>query len=574
MNAHRLLELYDRIAEAPDAVDRLRRFVLDLAVRGKLVEQDASDEPASELLNKVVFERAKLVDAGAAKKAKSLDAVDEPPFEIPDSWIWSRLGIIAGYIQRGKSPKYAARDGAPVVSQKCVQWSGLDLSVAKQVTREALEKYETIRFLQPGDLLWNSTGTGTIGRIIRLVDPPAGLVCDSHVTVVRCVHVNPEFVRTWLRSDHVYGVIEDSSAGSTNQIELTAKFANNQPVPIPPLAEQQRIVAKVEELMALLGRLEATRTARETIRDRLTTASLARLTAPDSDPEAFPDHARFALDALPALTARPKQIGSLRETILNLAIRGRLVEQDPSDEPASELMDRLQRRREELIDSKKLRRLKMPPKPDSEELGFNVPTGWLAARLGEIYDVRDGTHDTPKYVSEGVPLVTSKNLSSGVLSFDGVKLISEEDHRKISQRSLVEKNDVLFAMIGSIGNPVIVDTNKAFSIKNVALFKYIDSKDQSPKFLKYLLEFASHVMRNEATGGLQPFVSLGYLRSFPIALPPLVEQHRIAEKVDELMGLTDRLEAAIRISEATRGRLLEATLHKALGAPSSEREAA
>jgi type I restriction enzyme S subunit len=143
------------------------------------------------------------------------------------------------------------------------------LAAAKQVTIESLAKYEPIRFLRDGDLLWNSTGTGTIGRVIRLSDPPDRLICDSHVTVVRCMEVIPEYIRTRLRTDHVYGMIEERAAGSTNQVELTAQMANNQHVPLPPPAEQRRIVAKVDALMALCDRLEAALTAREATRARL-----------------------------------------------------------------------------------------------------------------------------------------------------------------------------------------------------------------------------------------------------------------------------------------------------------------
>jgi type I restriction enzyme S subunit len=238
MNAKRLIEHFARIEEAPDAIPRLRRFILDLAVRGKLVPQDPNDEPASELLKRIAAEKARLVKAGKIRKEKPLHALenDEPLFDLPPSWSWTRLGIVALYIQRGKSPKYAASNGSPVVSQKCVQRRGLDLTVAKQVTLESLADYEEVRFLRHNDLLWNSTGTGTIGRVIRLVDPPKNLVCDSHVTVVRCRELDPEYVRVWLRSDHVYALIEDRAAGSTNQVELTAQMAVNQIVPLPPLA--------------------------------------------------------------------------------------------------------------------------------------------------------------------------------------------------------------------------------------------------------------------------------------------------------------------------------------------------
>src|SRR5262249_7641512 len=142
MNAERLLAHYEKIADVPDAVPRLRRFVLDLAVRGKLVPQDSSDEPASELLKRIAAEKVRLVKVGEIKKDRLLTPVeDEVSFEIPRSWRWARLGSISSYVQRGKSPKYATSGGSPVVSQKCVQWTGLDLSVAKQVTLESLTDY-------------------------------------------------------------------------------------------------------------------------------------------------------------------------------------------------------------------------------------------------------------------------------------------------------------------------------------------------------------------------------------------------------------------------------------------------
>ena len=228
MNAEQLLTHFNRIADTPDAIPRLRRFILDLAVRGKLVEQDPNDEPASELLRRIAAEKERLVRDGEIKKKYALDELtnDEKIFLVPEDWCWVRLGNIVTYMQRGKSPKYATETGFMVVAQKCVQWSGLDLSVAKEIEAESLENYEDYRFLHDGDLLWNSTGTGTIGRVIRVESPPKKLVCDSHVTLVRCPHVVSEYIRTWLRSDHVYGVIEERAAGATNQVELTDRYCS------------------------------------------------------------------------------------------------------------------------------------------------------------------------------------------------------------------------------------------------------------------------------------------------------------------------------------------------------------
>jgi type I restriction enzyme, S subunit len=259
MSPERLLQNFDCLIDTPEAVPRLRRFILDLAVRGKLVEQNPEDEPAAELLKRIEAEKIRLIKNGEISKEKEQSPIEdmELPFDVPHSWAWTRLRNIASYIQRGKSPKYTSGEGPPIISQKCVQWDGLHLEYAKAIIPESLAIYESIRFLRDGDLLWNSTGTGTIGRVIRVCHPDRQLVCDSHVTVVRCLIVNERFIYIWLRSDHVYGTIEERAAGATNQVELTAVIAKNQVTPIPPLSEQRRIVAKVDELMTLCDKLEA-----------------------------------------------------------------------------------------------------------------------------------------------------------------------------------------------------------------------------------------------------------------------------------------------------------------------------
>jgi type I restriction enzyme S subunit len=235
-------------------------------------------------------------------------------------------------------------------------------------------------------------------------------------------------------------------------------------------------------------------------------------------------------------------VKKLRELILELAIRGKLVPQDLNDEPASVLLERIAAEKSQLVKDKKIKKNRKQPAITQEEIYFSVPESWAHARLEDIYDVRDGTHDSPKPTSEGFPLVTSKNLSSGKLDLSDVKLISKEDHIKVIERSRVDRNDILFAMIGSIGNPVIVDTEIEFSIKNVGLFKYYNPQDSSPNYLNYFLKYAAEIMKKQSAGGVQPFVSLGKLRSFVMPTPPLAEQHRIVAKVDELMTLCDQLE--------------------------------
>jgi type I restriction enzyme, S subunit len=262
------------------------------------------------------------------------------------------------------------------------------------------------------------------------------------------------------------------------------------------------------------------------------------------------------------ISEAPDAVARMRRFILNLAVRGKLVEQDPNDESAAKLLKRIQAEKVRLVNEGILRRTKELEPVGEGEIPFQIPALWVVTRLGEVYDVRDGTHDTPKYVDAGYPLITSKNLSTGRLSFEDVKFISEKDHQQISNRSFVEQCDVLLAMIGSIGNPVIVDTDRLFSIKNVALFKRYDRSASDPYFLCLFLKSAAGDMQNLAKGGLQPFVSLGFLRDYPIPLPPLAEQRRIVAKVDELMTLCDHLETGRSEREALRDRMVAASLHR------------
>jgi len=282
MKPDNFFSYFDRIIEAQGAVPRLRRFILDLAVRGRLAEQDSADEPVHELLRKISLKKLELVRKLKIKEGKPRrDPEVEGLFNIPSTWRWVRLDDVTEYIGRGKSPKYAVGEGLPVVSQRCVQWRGLDLSMAKLIKRDSLGGYKSVSFLREDDLLWNSTGTGTIGRVVRVIDPPKNLVCDSHVTIVRCLEINAEYIRSWLRSDHVYGSIEGQAAGSTNQVELTLHMALNQVVPLPPLEEQRRIVARVDELLALCDQLEEQLAIAQTERRRLLEAVLCEaLTEP------------------------------------------------------------------------------------------------------------------------------------------------------------------------------------------------------------------------------------------------------------------------------------------------------
>lgn len=571
MNAELLLAHFDRISDAPGAVPRLRRFILDLAVRGKLVEQDPCDQPARMVVSQIIAEKNRLTAQGLIPKMKLALPVgsDKVRFEIPESWYWVRLSHISSYIQRGRSPQYAAGDGLPVISQKCVQWQGLDLGAARMITRESIASYEQIRFLRHDDLLWNSTGTGAIGRVVKINNPPDNLVCDSHVTVVRTLGVDAEFVRTWLRSDNVYGSIEDCATGSTNQVELTLQMALEQSVPLPPLAEQHRIVAKVDELMALCDRLEAEQRERERRRDRLTAATHHHLNN-GADAEAVRSHAQFFIGHLPRLTTRPDQIKQLRQTILNLAVRGKLVPQLLDDEPSEHLIKRMKSRMASMFRDSTLRKTKACRSYADNEVPHDIPESWKWTMLGEITDI--GTGGTPsrteaRFWNGSIPWVTSGSTSSPVI-YSCEECITK-DAVYAHRLRLYQPRTLLVALYGqgkTRGQVAELGIEATINQACAAVVALPGFESVHP-YIRVMLEKNYDEVRLLSAGGTQPNLNVQKIKEMMVPLPPLAEQHRIVAKVDELMALCDQLEARLTTAQTEASRLLGSVLHNALNAP-------
>ena len=269
--AFSLRNLNDRINET------LKKSILQEAIQGKLVPQIESEGTAEELLEKVRVEKKRLVKEGKLKKSaiatesrifrgddnkyyenrngKNVCIDDEVPFIIPNSWAWVRLDDICLYIQRGKSPKYSPIKKVPVIAQKCNQWSGFQIEKAQFIEPSSLSTYGEERLLQDADLMWNSTGLGTLGRMAiycEKLNPYGIAVADSHVTVIRpfAGRILSQYLFAYFTSNTVQSVIEDKSDGTTKQKELSTTTVKNYLVPLPPYSEQQRIVSKIDEALA------------------------------------------------------------------------------------------------------------------------------------------------------------------------------------------------------------------------------------------------------------------------------------------------------------------------------------
>jgi type I restriction enzyme S subunit len=554
------------LAGAPNGIKKLRELILELAVRGKLLPQDPSDEPASELLKRIAEEKVRLVAEGKIKKPKPLEdiAEEEWPFVLPAGWEWSRLGDVSEYIQRGKGPAYVDQSDFRVVSQKCVRWTGLDLQPARFIAPESLVKYESIRFLRSGDILWNSTGTGTIGRacIVEHCSEDEQLVADSHVTVVRPTGLLPVFLWRWIQSPSVQSELEGNASGTTNQIELNTSTVIAHLTPIPPLAEQDRIIAKVDELMALCDRLEAQQADAESAHAQLVQALLDSLTQASDATDFAANWQRLAEHFNTLFTTEPS-IDALKQTLLQLAVMGKLVSQDPSDEPASELLKRIAEEKARLVAEGKLKKQKMLADADEEERPFDLPNGWQWVRLGQVVEANTGhAFKSSEYRASGTFVLRVTNINpDGTLDLTDAKYIDPVAANSTYQSVRLEAGEILLVMVGgSLGKIGVVDESCLPAVLNQNMWKIFRPQIVNRDYLIYglrLINATQLKITNSTHGHLAQGEYLSKL--FPLA--PEKEQHRIVAKVDQLMALCDqlktRLTQARQLNEQLASTLVE-----------------
>ena len=361
----------------------------------------------------------------------------------------------------------------------------------------------------------------------------------------------------------------DANAPGTTFKEVSGKIVSGVPFPLPPLADQHRIAAKVDELMAFCDSLEETRTVREDARDWLTKAIYARLSVFDVDDVKFRSHVGFTIDTFPVLTARANQVKRLRQAILDLAVRGKLVDQDPADEPASKQISRISEAKS-AVKGRKVSRTKGLVALTQIE-AERLPIGWAFVRLGDIaVSMRYGTSIKCAYDEALTPVLRIPNVSSGQVNLGDLKF-----------GPLNERNQEALALMA--GDLLMIRSNGSLHIVGRAAVVTPDAEGMS--FAGYLvrlrtlneqintryvwLALSSDAVREQIERPIRSAVGLKNVNltefsNLCFSLPPLAEQHRIVAKVDELMTLCDRLEASLDIVDAGRHCLLESLLREAL----------
>ena len=481
----------------------LKNSLLQLAIQGKLVEQRPEEGTGEELYRQIQAEKQKLIREGKIKKEKPLPEIaeDEVPFDIPESWKWVRLNEIASSLL-GKTLNKVSDTGelCPYLCSINVYWEGIKLSTVKEAffTQAEKEKY----LLQKGDLLICEGGNA--GRC-AVWDNDATMYYQNALHRVRfygdiCV----AFFRDIFESYKSNGEIKSRCKGETIQ-HLVQGELYNMVFPLPPLAEQKRIVAKIEELLPLIDRYEK---------------AWSRL-------EEF--NRRFPAD--------------MQKSLLQMAIQGKLVEQRAEEGTGEELYRQIQAEKQRLIKEGKIKKEKPLPEIAEDEVPFEIPESWKWVRLGDIIlSAKDGPHFSPKYQPSGIPFISTRNISTGKLDFTGAKYISEELHQELCKRCKPKQWDVLYSKGGTTGIAAVNDTDVDFSVwVHVAVLELGDYL--FPFYLATALNSPHCYDQSQKLTHGTSNRDLGLTRMINISLPlpPLAEQKRIVAKLEDLLPLCERL---------------------------------
>jgi len=528
MNVETFFDKFELLADAPTSIARVRTLVLRLAIQGRLVEQCCDDAPATELVRRAINERKKLVERKVVRKEKHDLSFLDQPHELPAGWVQAPLAVYVAVIM-GQSPPSSAYnkvgEGLPFYQGKA-QFGDLHPTASDWCT-------EPKKIGEPGDVVIS----------VRAPVGPTNLLREQScigrgLAALRSLGGEPMYLLYALRA--VESSLASMGVGSTF-VAISKTNLDSFTIPVPPLAEQKRIVAKVDALMALLDDLEARQQEREHQHTTLARAALARF-ADDPSPANLEYLFHNSYDINPA---------DLRKSILNMAFHGRLVVRRPDEEVAP-------------IE---------PRERDSKGEGppFLIPRHWKwGSTVDAASDIVDCPHSTPKWTDTGKYCVRTTELNARSLNLSTSKFVSDATYRERIRRLRPEENDILYCREGQVGNACRVPPNVDLCLgQRMMLMRAAPHTD--PAFFEYALNapFTARRVASLITGMTAPRVNVRMVKDYWMPFPPLAEQRRIVAKVDRLMALVDELEARLTRSRQLAAELLAAVVHELTTAPAS-----
>ena len=526
-------------------IKKLRELILELAVRGKLVPQDPNDEPASELLKRIAAEKAELVKQGKIKKQKPLPEISEEanPFELPEGGegvTFSHLGYFFG----GKTPSKMKDEywggTIPWVTPKDMK-TNLIVDSEDKVTPLAIE--DGLTKVSPGSILFVAR-SGILRRIFPVAITSIECTVNQDIKVLSPFFSDISYyIRLMMNGFERYIIENLTKTGTTVESLLFEDFISH-PFMIPPFAEQNRILSTVKKLMSLCDQLEQQSLTSLDAHQQLVETLLGTLTDSQNAEELAENWARIS-EHFDTLFTTEASVDALKQTILQLAVMGKLVPQDPNDEPASELLKRIAQEKAQLVKEGKIKKQKPLPPISDEEKPFELPDGWEWCRLNDLFSfITDGDHQAPPKSDTGIPFLVIGNLNKGIVSFDECKYVPIDYYERLDWSRKPCQGDVLYTVTGSYGIPIIVDNNEPFCVqRHVAILK---SCSNTPiTYLRYLFlsKYSYAYAEKIATGIAQKTVPLTGLRLMPIPVP----QHRTLLNIINLIKLVDAMSESLKI---------------------------
>lgn len=482
------------------SVNKIKQNILDLALRGSLIKQNETDTDSLTTINTILKIQAELKRTD--KRIKYLETLpigDDVPYNLPQKWSWIRIGQIEeinlGFTYR---PEYV-QEGVYFLSVKDITGGIIDFNSAKKVSVKTYEEASYGSKPKKGDILFGRVCTMGKPQIIQTDEPFCIFVSlgffRDHTNIV-----NKKYICYWMESK-LFDRQVDLNVGGVCQKNLNTGWLKNFYIPFPPIEEQERIVAKLDEIFAELDKIDENQTRLANIQEKM------------------------------------------EAKILKLAIQGKLVEQRPEEGTGEELFKLIQEEKQELIKQGKIKKEKPLPTIGEDEIPFEIPSTWKWVRLSDICEIpiTDGTHQTPTYSTkdEGVPFISSKDVTTKVINWNNIKYITKDLHKELYKRIAPQKNDILLAKNGTTGVAALVEDDKVFDIyvtlavlrptRNLMYPKYLLNVVNSPVCKE---QFDEHLI-----GIGLPNLHLNVIKEVMIPLPPFEEQKRIVAKLDELISL-------------------------------------
>ncbi|ECK2139144.1 restriction endonuclease subunit S [Salmonella enterica subsp. enterica serovar Enteritidis] len=552
-------------------IKKLRELILELAVRGKLVPQDPNDEPASVLLERIAAEKAELMKQGKIKKQKPLPEIseEEKPFELPVGWEWVTFSHL-GHFFGGKTPSKMKDEywggTIPWVTPKDMK-TNLIVDSEDKVTSLAIE--DGLTKVSPGSILFVARS-----GILRRIFPVA--ITSIECTVNQDLKVLSPFlseisyyIRLMMNGFERYIVENLTKTGTTVESLLFDDFISH-PFMIPPFAEQNRILSTVKKLMSLCDQLEQHSLTSLDAHQQLVETLLTTLTDSQNADELAENWARIS-EHFDTLFTTEASIDALKQTILQLAVMGKLVPQDPNDEPASELLKRIAQEKAQLVKDGKIKKQKPLPPISDKEKPFEVPEGWEWCKFGLISEFINGDRGSNypnknEYVVHGIPWINTGHIEkNGTLSITDMNFITEKKFNEL-RSGKIQSGDLVYCLRGAtFGKTAFVKPYESGAIASSLMIIRPFIREMGEYIYNYLISpFGRSQIFRFDNGSAQPNLSANSVMLYAFACPPLQEQFRIHKKITELFHICDNLKLQTQSAQQTQLHLADALTDAAI----------